>query len=256
MAEVELTAGNHPTLQDIESQEEEEDEETKRWRDMERTLFTRVIQGTAFAAIILNLLAMIWEASGIVVIAGILALGIGSAVIYFQFALQDMDSLRQVHNKLRHDVNKFAGLNVKLGENNSRLESELAPLKDAEMKLTSIAEESGSNVAILRDAVRENQKTLDKMQDLIKKDILLSMMEAVLESERNEDSQFSDRELKRLVLRLKGLPSITMNEERFLAKAQQHRSMSDIFNIMNTIADTTIPEEERIFSIAEVPEDV
>lgn len=81
-------------LRDMEAQDDEDsevDEETKRWRDMERTIWTRVAQGIAGASIVLNLLAMILEASGSVVVMALIALAVGSVVIYFQFALQDTD---------------------------------------------------------------------------------------------------------------------------------------------------------------------
>lgn len=75
-------------LQDVEAQEE--DPETKRWRDMERTLITRIAQGTAGASIVLNLVAMIFEA-GSTIAMGLIGLFVGSCVIYFQYALQDSD---------------------------------------------------------------------------------------------------------------------------------------------------------------------
>lgn len=79
-------------LADVEAQSDPTmDEETKRWRDMERTLMTRVVQGTAGASIVLNLVAMIVE-GGVAIAMGLVALAVGSFVIYFQFMLQDTDS--------------------------------------------------------------------------------------------------------------------------------------------------------------------
>ena len=79
-------------LEDIEAQDDpEEDEETKKWRDMERTLTTRVVQGTAGASIVLNLVAMVLE-GGVAIAMGLVALVVGSVVIYFQFMIQDTDS--------------------------------------------------------------------------------------------------------------------------------------------------------------------
>lgn len=83
---------SRPKMEDIEAQDDpNEDAEQKKWRDMERTLITRIAQGTAGASIILNLVAMILETSGITYVAGIIALFIGSVVIYFQFMIQDTD---------------------------------------------------------------------------------------------------------------------------------------------------------------------
>ncbi len=79
-------------LADIEAQDDpEEDEETKKWRNMERTIMTRAIQGTAGASIVLNLVAMVLEA-GVAIAMGIVAIFVGCVVIYFQFMIQDTDS--------------------------------------------------------------------------------------------------------------------------------------------------------------------
>lgn len=81
-------------LADIEAQAQEdpeEDEETKKWREMERTIMTRLVQGTAGASIVLNLVAMTTGVP-VVIVMGIVALFVASAVIYFQFMIQDTDS--------------------------------------------------------------------------------------------------------------------------------------------------------------------
>ena len=81
-----------PKLEDVEAQEDpDEDPEQKKWRDMERTLVTRIAQGTAGASIVLNLVSMIIGFSGITFVAGVIALFVGSVVIYFQFMIQDTD---------------------------------------------------------------------------------------------------------------------------------------------------------------------
>ena len=80
-------------LQDIEAQadDDDDDEEQKKWRDMERTIFTRIVQGTAGASIVFNIVAMAIE-GGVTIGMGIIALIVGSLVIFFQFMIQDTDS--------------------------------------------------------------------------------------------------------------------------------------------------------------------
>jgi hypothetical protein len=84
------TTTSTPRLQDVEAQEEPETED-KKWRDMERSLTTRIVQGTAGASIVLNVLAMAIE-GGAAVGMGIIALLVASVVIFFQFMIQDIDS--------------------------------------------------------------------------------------------------------------------------------------------------------------------
>lgn len=84
------TTTSTPRLQDVEAQEEPETED-KKWRDMERSLTTRIVQGTAGASIVLNIVAMAIE-GGTAVGMGIIALLVASVVIFFQFMIQDIDS--------------------------------------------------------------------------------------------------------------------------------------------------------------------
>lgn len=159
-----------------------------------------------------------------------------------------------MQNDLRHTVNDFADENVKLKNNNIRLEAELVPLKETEAKLEAIAEKSGSDANKLRDMVKDNQATLDAMNLALKEDVIQDMMEAVLQSERDVDGHFSDAELKRLMLRLKGLPSIQVDQDKFLERTKIHRSISDVLKVMKTIYDD-VPQDERIFTISESPAD-
>jgi hypothetical protein len=81
-------------LPDVEAQQlsiEGEDEETKKKRQAERTLWTRVWQGTAIACAILNLVAIGIETSAVCFIAGIVAMIVSAAVYVFQRELQDTD---------------------------------------------------------------------------------------------------------------------------------------------------------------------
>jgi hypothetical protein len=81
-------------LGDIEAQQlsmEEEDDEIKKKRQVERTLWTRIWQGTAIACVVLNLVAIGIETSAVCFIAGIIALVVSAAVFVFQRELQDTD---------------------------------------------------------------------------------------------------------------------------------------------------------------------
>lgn len=91
--ETEMVPSKTP-LPDVEAQQlsmEEEDEETKKKRQVERTLWTRIWQGTAIACIVLNLVAIGIETSVVCFIAGLVAMVVSAAVYVFQRELQDTD---------------------------------------------------------------------------------------------------------------------------------------------------------------------
>lgn len=69
------------------------DEETKKRKDLEKTLWTRLAEGLAIASAVLAVLAIIFSgASGVTIVAGLIAVGVAGTVIYQQELLQDTDS--------------------------------------------------------------------------------------------------------------------------------------------------------------------
>jgi uncharacterized membrane protein len=92
--EVEMTPNEPSTkLTDVEAQVDPDmDEDNRKQKDLERTLWTRIWQGIAIACVVLSLVAMIYETgSAVVVIMGLFAFAVSGAVFYFQFQLEDMD---------------------------------------------------------------------------------------------------------------------------------------------------------------------
>lgn len=164
-------------------------------------------------------------------------------------------ALRTVQNDLRHKVNDFADENEKLSGKVSELEGELIPLKATEKKLRALAEEQGVTVEKLSGLVKINKETLSHMKANLEADVLASMMDVLLQADRSGDSQFSDREIQGMILRLKMLPTIEINEERFKAKLTtiqtEKRQICAIFNLMQQVSQDNIPEEERVFKLSD-----
>jgi len=243
-------------MRDIEAQDGDE-EEAK--REAERSMWTKIWQGVAGATIVFEILAVAWcfgfsddcFYSGAIIVAALIGSVVSGVVVKYEFELQDTDSLRKVQNDLRHEVNDFAVENTKLAGSNERLESQLAPLKETEQKLAAIAKKNGSSVKKLQRLVKENQVTLDEMNDLVEADVVYQMIDAVLDSEKSEDGHFSDKEIRRLALRLNGLPAIEVNKENFMRKIEKQRSVNSVVALMRTLHDKTIPLDERVFTIAE-----
>jgi hypothetical protein len=92
---LEMTASQTIPLQQLGSlrrvEDDGVDEDTKRKRSLERTLWTRIWQGIAAASIVVNIVAMAIEQSVVSIVAGIIAVLIAPVVIMRQFTLQDTD---------------------------------------------------------------------------------------------------------------------------------------------------------------------
>lgn len=101
------------------------DEDDNQRRCANRTLVTRIAQGTAGASIVVNIVAIAVEQSAVVIVAGLLALVIAPIVIVQQFHLQDVGSMRDVQNKLRRNVNDLQKENNKFAAENTLLEGQV-----------------------------------------------------------------------------------------------------------------------------------
>ncbi|KAG7370713.1 hypothetical protein IV203_019283 [Nitzschia inconspicua] len=252
------TTTANPRLADIEMQdggEEEEDPKRRSMFEARRTTFTRIIQGGAIAAIVVNILAMALEWSWIMFFAGLCGVALGGGVIYYQKELRGEDTLRTVHNDLRHKVNDFSQENEKLTGTVTQLQGEVTQLKETEKKLDKLAREQGVTVAKLSDLVKTNKQTLALMKANLEADVLASMMDVVLNADRCEDNTFTDRGIQGMILRLKMLPTIEMDEARFKAKLEtikeEKRQISAIFNLMQQISQKDVSEEDRVFKLSD-----
>jgi hypothetical protein len=218
-----------------------------------RNLFTRVIQGTAIGAIVVNILAIILEWSTLMLFAGLCGVGLGGGVVYYQQELRGEDTLRTVQNELRHQVNDFADENEKLSHTVTNLQAEVQPLRQTEEQLRVLAEENGMTVDKLAGLVKINKQTLQEMKANLRADVLMSMMDVVLQADRSQDGVFSERELQGLTLRLKMLPTIDMNEDLFKKELdkikEQKQQMSAMLQLMEQVNHEHIPDDRRVFRL-------
>lgn len=160
-------------------------------------------------------------------------------------------AFRAIHNKLRKDVVVFADENVKLAAANDQLNLQVFMLKENEERFRVMAEEQNSNVQDLVRLVAENQGTINKMHKCLHSDIVESLINAAFEEERNEDGEFSDREIKRLVTRLRGMPAIKINEELLTKTIQADRSVMSLIEIIKDLDIEGVQLGDRIFIIDE-----
>ncbi|KAL3916162.1 MAG: hypothetical protein SGARI_008018, partial [Bacillariaceae sp.] len=156
-------------------------------------------------------------------------------------------------NELRHKVNDFAEENDKLTATVSNLQGELVPLKQTEEELRVLAEKNGTTVDKLSGLVKTNKVVQTEMKLNLRADVLMSMMDVVLEADRSEDGVFSEREIQGLILRLRMLPTIEMNQELFkkeLVKITSTKEqLSQLLKLMEQINEDDIPDEKRVFRL-------
>lgn len=160
-------------------------------------------------------------------------------------------AFRTIHNRLRKDVNVFAEENVKLTKANDQLNLQVFMLKENEQRFQALAAEQGANVNDLVSLVAENQKVLVEKQKCVRDDIIESLINTAFAGERSEDGHFSDRELKRLVNRMKNLPAIQINEPLLREAMNKSRSVLALIALIRDLDIEGIQLGDRIFLIDE-----
>lgn len=158
-------------------------------------------------------------------------------------------AFRTVHNKLRKDVNVFAGENVKLTKANDELNLQVFMLKENEQRFKELAEKQNANVNDLVKLVAENQVVLDSKKKCIREDIVESLINAAFEGERSEDGELSDKEIKRLLQRMRGLPAVSVNEDALKLAVSRDRSVISLIELIRDLGIDGEQEGDRIFII-------
>lgn len=158
-------------------------------------------------------------------------------------------AFRTIHNRLRKDVNVFAGENVRLTKANDELNLQVFMLKENEQRFQALAAEQNANAQDLVKLVAENEKIIIEKKKSIKRDIVESLIGTAFEGERNMDGQFSDREIKRLVTRLKNMPAVTVNEELLAKAIDTDRSVLALIEIIRHLSIEGEQEGDTIFVV-------
>ena len=142
-------------------------------------------------------------------------------------------------------------MNIVLADNNDRLESQAEKAEATEAKFNDLAKNGGTTARKLLKIVKLNSLISKEKRQLVKADIMQSLLSTVLMSENDESSIFDDHEITRLVRFLNGLPSIKFNEELLIKRVTENPSLSAVLDLCQDIERDDIPPEQRIFTVFE-----
>mmetsp|Transcript_26172 Transcript_26172/g.40119 ORF Transcript_26172/g.40119 Transcript_26172/m.40119 type:complete len:122 (+) Transcript_26172:530-895(+) len=115
-----------------------------------------------------------------------------------------------------------------------------------------MAKAQGMNVDNLLGLTKENQALLDKMKASMKAQASQRLLQIVFQSDRDESSSIdSEREINRLIIRLKGVDGIQLDEERFKDELKASGgSLESVLKLVKSLDDDTIPENEKILTVS------
>eukprot|EP00547_Thalassionema_nitzschioides_P000320 CAMPEP_0194200292 /NCGR_PEP_ID=MMETSP0156-20130528/959_1 /TAXON_ID=33649 /ORGANISM="Thalassionema nitzschioides, Strain L26-B" /LENGTH=256 /DNA_ID=CAMNT_0038925267 /DNA_START=11 /DNA_END=781 /DNA_ORIENTATION=+ len=177
---------------------------------------------------------------GVVTVAGIVAFLIAPYVSYQRYELRNMDTLREVQNKLRDEVNRLSTENNELEGHTDRLQEKAERVSRAEANLNEIATSQGSNATALLGIVKENGEIQDEMKDLVKQQVVEQMMTIVIQSDRDQDFHLNDQEIDMVLLRVRSLKGVEkLDEDKMRALLQEQRGMGGLMQLIREMASNS-----------------
>ena len=125
-------------------------------------------------------------------------------------------ALREVHNKLRLEVNKLQEENDVLNSQVTELQTQADKVDHIEQNLSYIVKDQGTSVAAFVDLVKQNGILQDEIEKKLMTEIMQNLLTTVIRSDLDRNFEISEDELNFLMVRLQGLPSVeTIDEAAF-----------------------------------------
>ena len=150
---------------------------------------------------------------------------------------------------MRQDVNKFADENGRLGKNVDELKVKVFCFKETEQRLKDVTDDQNLNVNALVKLVHESQRIIDEKKKVILRGIEVDLMNTLLKADRDDSGKYSHSEIKRLVIYLKGLPAVEVNEGLLTEALKNENCMVSIMNLVRDISKAGDQEGDHIFVI-------
>uniref|UniRef100_A0A7S1BR75 Uncharacterized protein n=1 Tax=Corethron hystrix TaxID=216773 RepID=A0A7S1BR75_9STRA len=169
--------------------------------------------------------------------------------IYQRKQLRDMDSMRRVQNKIRKEVNRLQGENDKLHNNVTDLTTQVDRVEECEKELSSITDGMGKSVNEFVDLVKEHKKINTEIKKHLQIQVLQSLMDVVIKSDRDNDGVFSAQELKMVKVFIRNIRSVTFHEDRFDKIMDENPTLKNLMRIVRNLLDENVSEDERVFEL-------
>lgn len=154
--------------------------------------------------------------------------------IYMQNELEEIESLREVIDDVRAEVDKLKIENENLNKNVTNTEAQVQLLQESETKLNEITKDQNMNAEGFVALMRQNKNFLDKMDLVIKQRAIQDLTAIVLRSDTDRDNDIEGAEIDTLILRLSLVNGITLNEkklkERVIAEGGDVRAVQRLVN--------------------------
>mmetsp|Transcript_4786 Transcript_4786/g.4513 ORF Transcript_4786/g.4513 Transcript_4786/m.4513 type:complete len:264 (-) Transcript_4786:327-1118(-) len=212
-------------------------------------LMDKVSYAFALACAILSFLAMVTynkDFEGIIYVAFIISLCVCILVVIQRYQLSKMQTLNEVMNEVRGEVNRLQSENNELTTQNNELEKEAKKVADIEKQLSDVVDSQGQNISTFVSLVKENAETLKNIKEGMKAQTMNDFMTVVLMSDRDEDFTIDPNEVGALIFRLENQAGVKINKELFKAELEKcNYKLKGVMELVKDIAD----DGQAIFTI-------
>jgi hypothetical protein len=147
-------------------------------------------------------------------------------------------ALREVHNRLRHDVNRLTAENADLEHQTSRLSEKAERVKIVETNLQTMVGTQGGNVNSFIALVKENGALLEEMDGLLTAQVAQQLMSTIVRVDHDQDFRLSDKEISELILRLGAIDGVDGIDEQQLRKVLlQNSGVEGVSAVIQNLQD-------------------
>ena len=119
-----------------------------------------------------------------------------------------------------------------------------------EQGLSSIADNSGTQVQRLVDLVQENGQLQKEIKSTLEKQVMQQIIDVVVSSDRDGNFTLTPQETQGLKYRLQNLQGIQFNGSNFdhmIASDENELTLTDVMNILRNLLDDEVPEQDNVF---------
>jgi hypothetical protein len=131
------------------------------------------------------------------------------------------------------------------------LESNVTRLKGTEQQFQALTKAQSINMTSLMTLVKDAKEINADMNQCIRRDLVSQLISTALDQEKNESGEFDEKEIKRLLNFMEGLPAVTINQPLLLAAMKDNPSLIALVNLIMDVYQTGEQRGDQIFIIDE-----
>jgi len=214
----------------------------------ENTPLELLTGGVAGVAIVTSVVAMAFERSLVVIVAGILSCGVGPYAYYQQKQLTDIRNLKETHAAIEAEVDHLKMENERLNESVQELSATVDRLEEVEEALDALTETQGQSVGEFQKQVEKNKVILAKMEGNLRANVLQNLLSVIIRSDVDNDHVIDPEEIDDLMRRIKRINGVGIHEDRFRNMIlTSGGSLKAVMGVIKNLLNNNLNDEEQIF---------